>query len=58
MTISYQKLTSYPSYLFYLEFGRQLFWIGGKDSCLTPKRQTSEEIERDISIFLGYSVLC
>ena len=30
----------------------------GKASCFTPKIRTYEEIEADISIFLGYSVLC
>ena len=43
---------------FYHKFQRQLFWIGGKHSCWTPKRQTFEEIEVDTSIFLGYSFLC
>ena len=47
-----------PSYSFHHKFGRQLFWNGGKHSCFTPKLRTYEEIEVDISIFLGYSVLC
>ena len=40
----------YPSYPIYHKFGRYLFWIGGKHSCLTPKAQISKEIEVDISI--------
>ena len=47
-----------PSYSFHGKFGRQLFWNGGKHSCFTPKIRTYKEIEADISIFLGYSVLC
>ena len=47
-----------PSFPFYNKFRRWPFWIGEKHSCFTPKRQTSDEIEVDISIFLCYFDLC
>ena len=34
----------------YHKVGKQLFWIGGKHFCFTPKRQNPKEIEVDMSM--------